>query len=215
LGNASITPLHAPPTGAKFSARTSTSATKFAIRAIESQPLSYGTIVWRSFLQTFEGNGGAYSDGQATFMFPSHQPETVIQLARANPGNTAHAFYQYNGGRDPSTAFRQPWAAVLRFCQSFAVVAPALLGGVVTVGLAGICLAFRRRGGPALLPWLAGMLMLVIPAATSSFEARYVVPTVPFFCVAAALAVREVGNRNLAPPAARSHSESHRAGGQS
>jgi hypothetical protein len=77
------------------------------------------------------------------------------------------------------------------------VMTPALLAGVVTIGLAGICLALRRRrGGPALLPWLTGMLMLVVPAATSSYEARYVVPTVPFFCVAAALALREIGNHN-------------------
>jgi hypothetical protein len=40
------------------------------------------------------------------------------------------------------------------------------------------------------------MLMLVIPAAVSSYQARYVVPTVPVFCVAAALAIREIGNRN-------------------
>jgi hypothetical protein len=40
------------------------------------------------------------------------------------------------------------------------------------------------------------MVMLVFPAAVSSYEARYVVPTVPFFCVAAALAIREIGNRN-------------------
>ena len=202
-GKASITPLHAPPTGAPFSARTSTVASKFAIRAIESQPLTYGATVWRSFLRTFGGNGGPYSDGQATFMFPSHKPETVIQLARANPGNSARAFGQYNGGRNPDTALRQPWVAVLRFYQSFATLVPALLAGVVTVGLAGICLAFRRRGGPALLPWLTGMLMLIIPAATSSYEARYVIPTVPYFCVAAALAVREVGNRNSALRAAR------------
>jgi hypothetical protein len=64
------------------------------------------------------------------------------------------------------------------------------------IGLVGICVAFRRRGGPAFLPWITGMLMLVFPAAVSSYEARYVVPTVPFFCVAAALAVREIGNRN-------------------
>jgi hypothetical protein len=37
------------------------------------------------------------------------------------------------------------------------------------------------------------MLMLVFPAVVSSYEARYVVPTVPFFCVAAALAIREIG----------------------
>jgi len=129
-------------------------------------------------------------------MFPAHQPETVARLARTDPGTTAQSFYQYNGGRNPDTEFRQPWAGILRVYQDFAVVAPPVLGGIVALGLVGICLAARRRGGPAFLPWMTGMLMLVFPVAVSSYEARYVVPTVPFFCVAAALAIREIGNRN-------------------
>jgi hypothetical protein len=130
-------------------------------------------------------------------MFPAHQPETVAQLARANRGGTTdQSFYQYNGGRSPDTEFRQPWAWILRVYQDFAVLVPPVLAGIVILGLAGICLAFRRRGGPAFLPWITGMMMLVVPAAVSSYEARYVVPTVPFFCVAAALAIREIGNRN-------------------
>jgi hypothetical protein len=195
-GPASVTPLAKPPTGAEFSARTSAVAEKFAIHAIEHQPLAYGASAWRMFLQTFKGNGGPYSDGQQTFMFPAHQPETVAQLARANPGDSDQAFYQYNGGRNPDTEFRQPWARILRAYQDFAVVAPPVLAGILTIGLIGICLAFRRRGGPAFLPWITGMLMLIVPAAMSNYEARYVVPTVPFFCVAAALAIREIGNRN-------------------
>jgi len=195
-GPASVTPLAKPPTGPTFSARTSAVAEKFAIHAIEREPVTYGMSAWRMFLQTFNGNGGPYSDGQQTFKFPGHQPETVLQLARANPGNSASVFYQYNGGHDPDTQFGQPWAAVLQVYQAIATVPPAMLAGILTVGLIGICLAFRRRGGPALLPWITGTVMLAAPAAMSSYEARYVVPTVPFFCIAAALAIREIGNRN-------------------
>jgi hypothetical protein len=202
-GAASVTPLAKPPTGPPFSARTSAIAEKFAIHAIQHQPAAYGASVWRTFLQTFSGGGGPYSNGQQSFMFPAHQPETVDQLAQANPGDTARPFYQYNGGRNPDTGFRQPWAAMLRAYQVVAVVPPPLLAGIVTFGLAGICLAFRRRGGPALLPWLTGIVMLVTPAAGSSYEARYVVPTVPLLCIAAALAIREVGNRNRSVWSAR------------
>jgi len=195
---AAVTPLAEPPPGPEFSARTSAVAENFAIRAIEHQPLAYGASIWRTFLQTFKWNSGPYTNGQQTWMFPAHQPETVAQLARASPGSTDQSFYQFNGGRNPDTEFRQPWANILRVYQDFAVVAPPALAGILIVGLIGVCLAFRRRGGPAFLPWVTGMLMLVLPAAVSSYEARYVVPTVPFFCAAAALAIREIGNRNLA-----------------
>jgi hypothetical protein len=194
---AAVTPLAKPPTGSAFSARTSGVAEKFAIHAIEHQPLAYGASVWRMFLQTFKWNSGPYTNGQQTWMFPAHQPETVAQLARANRGGTTdRSFYQYNGGRNPDTEFRQPWAGILRVYQDVAVLAPPALAGILIIGLIGICLAFRRRGGPAFLPWITGVVMLVFPAAVSSYEARYVVPTVPFFCVAAALAIREIGNRN-------------------
>src|SRR5215469_11446587 len=196
-GTAAVTPLATPPTGPAFSARTSAVAEKFAIHAIKHEPLAYGASVWGMFLQTFKWNSGPYTNGQQTWMFPAHQPETVAQLARANRvGTTYRTFYQYNGGRNPDTEFRQPWARILRVYQDVAVVVPPALAAIVVVGLVGICVTFRRRGGPALLPWITGMLMLVFPAAVSSYEARYVVPTVPFFCVAAALAIREIGNRN-------------------
>jgi hypothetical protein len=196
-GPAAVTPLARPPTGPAFSARTSAVAEKFAIHAIKHEPLAYSASVWRMFLQTFKWNSGPYTNGQQTWMFPAHQPETVAQLARANHAGTSdQSFYQYNGGRNPDTEFRQPWARILRVYQDFAVVVPPALAGIVILGLVGICVAFRRRGGPAFLPWITGMLMLVFPATVSSYEARYVVPTVPFFCVAAALAIREIGNRN-------------------
>jgi hypothetical protein len=195
---AAVTPLAKPPTGPTFSARTSAVAEKFAIHAIEHQPLAYSASVWRMFVQTFKWNSGPYTNGQQTWMFPAHQPETVAQMARADPGGD-QSFYQYNGGRNPDTEFRQPWAGILRVYQDVAVVLPPALAGILIIGLIGICLAFRRRGGPAFLPWITGILMLVFPAAVSSYEARYVVPTVPFFCVAAALAIREIGNRNQRP----------------
>ena len=196
-GPAAVTPLARPPTGPAFSARTSGVAQKFAIHAIQHEPLAYSASIWRMFLQTFKWNSGPYTNGQQTWMFPAHQPETVAQLARANgAGTTDQSFYQYNGGRNPDTEFRQPWVRILRVYQDFLVVVPPALAGIAILGLVGICVAFRRRGGPAFLPWITGMLMLVFPAVVSSYEARYVVPTVPFFSVAAALAIREIGNRN-------------------
>jgi beta-1,4-mannosyltransferase len=191
-----FTPFARPPTGGEFSAKTSAIAEKFAIHAIEHQPLAYALSTAKMFLQTFNWNSNPYTSGQAQrWLFPAHQPETVAQLARANYGHTDVVLYQYNGGHNPDTQFRQPWADVLRIYQDFMVVPPLVLAAIMLVGLVGVCVAFHRRGGSALLPWLTGLVMLLVPAMTSSYEARYVVAAVPVLCIAAALSVREIGNR--------------------
>ncbi|NUS01631.1 MAG: hypothetical protein HOV97_03600, partial [Nonomuraea sp.] len=57
-----------------------------------------------------------------------------------------------------------------------------LLGGLGSIG--------RRRA--ALLPWAFAVFLLVAPVAALDFDHRYVLPAIPFACVAAALAVAGV-----------------------
>ena len=71
-----------------------------------------------------------------------------------------------------------------------------MLGVLMLIGLGGIVVSWRggglrrRRnwGGPALFPWVAALTMEVVPPATADFSLRYVVPTIPVICIAAALA---------------------------
>src|SRR5205814_10488567 len=61
-------------------------------------------------------------------------------------------------------------------------------GLIPLTGLGGMVLAWRRLGGEALLPWTISLALIVIPAATSTFDYRYVLVAVPFACLAAAMA---------------------------
>jgi hypothetical protein len=54
-----------------------------------------------------------------------------------------------------------------------------------------------------LLAWLTGVVLIVTPAATADYDARYVVASVPAFCIAAALGVREIDYRLRAARKAR------------
>lgn len=45
--------------------------------------------------------------------------------------------------------------------------------------------AGREWGGPALLPWLTGLAVLLVPVMTADFSLRYVVPALPAVCLAA------------------------------
>jgi hypothetical protein len=61
-------------------------------------------------------------------------------------------------------------------------------GLILLAGLGGMVLAWRRLGGEALLPWTISFALIVIPAATATFDYRYVLVAVPFACLAAAMA---------------------------
>jgi hypothetical protein len=58
----------------------------------------------------------------------------------------------------------------------------------VVIGLAGMVPLWRRWGGQAFLPWVTATGLLLVPPATAEFDYRYVLPTVPLACLAAAIA---------------------------
>jgi hypothetical protein len=76
----------------------------------------------------------------------------------------------------------------MRTYQKYAFLRGSLLGVILLVGLAGLVPLWRRFGGAALLPWMTSVGLLLAPAATAEFDYRYVLPTVPLACLAAALA---------------------------
>jgi hypothetical protein len=52
--------------------------------------------------------------------------------------------------------------------------------------------AWRRIGGPALLPWLTGFALVLIPAAATGVGTRYLVGAIPPLCLAAAIGVQQI-----------------------
>jgi len=48
-------------------------------------------------------------------------------------------------------------------------------------------LAWSRRTG-SMLPWVTGVVLLVFPIAVADFDYRYLLPVLPFACLAAGLA---------------------------
>jgi hypothetical protein len=95
----------------------------------------------------------------------------------------AHAYEQGNA----RTHIIDPYSKIIRTYQGFVHLPGTLLGGILIVGLAGMVPLWRRWGGAAFLPWVTATGLLLVPPATAEFDYRYVLPTVPLACIAAAI----------------------------
>ncbi len=186
---ASQSPIQHGP-GPEFGAKVNRLATDFALRAIEAQPSDYLRTVWNATMETFEPSQAAYAD--SLYVFPAKTPESVRALAAANY-SSYQVEYNYNSG-DPDTRVAEPFARWVRFYQRFIVLSPAMLSGILLTGLIGMPFAWRRFGGPVVLPWLTGVAIIVVGPATADYDSRYVIASIPMFCIAAALSLKEVGD---------------------
>jgi hypothetical protein len=195
-----------PPGGSEVDARVNSLAMNFAVRAIEAQPAAYLKAVWLSMTENFEPQltDSAAWFSQRNYEFPAAAPPRSLRVFAA--ANRELPYYRdcyaYNGGRDPSTRMVRPFAGWIRAYQRFVILPGPLLALIVLAGLAGIAVAWRRWGGPALLPWLTGTVLVVTPAATTDYGARYLLASIPAFCIAAAIGVKDISDWVAEPVAA-------------
>jgi len=174
--------------GSKFSPVPDRLAEKFAIAAIEAQPLAYARTVfddtWKAFgfIRAVFPQAATYNE----YLFSSH-PVGIPAYNDAKIGpwtSYAAAYVQGN----PDTQVVQPFAIIMEDYQRVIYLPGTIYGLILLVGAAGIVMAWRRWGGEALLPWTISLALIVIPAATAEFDYRYVLPAVPFACLAAVMA---------------------------
>jgi hypothetical protein len=163
-------------------------AEDFAIRAIEAQPLGYARAVFGDTWRVFGWKRYVFPNAQTYDEYLFRDRGTKIPFwDRAHLGryhSYAAAYVQGN----PNTRVVDPFAAIIRGYQRYVWLPGTAYGLILLVGLGGIVLAWRRIGGEALLPWAVSVALIVIPAATAEFDYRYVLPAVPFGCLAAAMA---------------------------
>ena len=116
----------------------------------------------------------------------------------------ARAAQDFGGADYGRPSVVQPWARFLWVYQKVVYLRGMFLFLFVLVGAIGVALGVRRKtrvagtgwGGLALLPWLTGVALLVLPPMTAGFSYRYVLAAVP-----AALPRRGPGLRRPRQPA--------------
>jgi hypothetical protein len=163
-------------------------AENFAIRAIEAQPVDYAKAVfddtWRVFGWPRQVFPQAATYDEYLFL-PQGLPIPSWDDAHIGRYNSFSAAYLRG---NPATQVVNPFAVIIREYQKYVWLPGTIYGLILLAGLAGIAAAWRRLGGDALLPWAVSLAMVVVPAATAEFDYRYVLPAVPFACLAAVMA---------------------------
>jgi hypothetical protein len=181
------TPLNRMPPS-KFSPVPNKLAENFAIQAIEAQPLDYAKAVFDDTWHVFAWDRHIFPNAQTydEYIFGYHsQPIPDWDKATLGPWTSFAADYAHG---NPLTQVVGPFANIIRGYQRYVWVPGTVYGLILLVGLGGIVLAWRRLGGDALLPWAVSFALIVVPAAVTTFDYRYVLPAVPFGCLAAVMA---------------------------
>jgi len=164
-------------------------ALRFALRAIEAQPLGYARVVAHDVSKPFKSLD--------IFPFPGPAQPSISTLGPKNRPYALAAVRAYVGstagigpylGHHLGTRLVQPYSHLIRAYQRIVRLPGPLFALIVLAGLAGIVIP-RRRTAAAVLLWVSALVTVVLPIAEHEYTYRYVIPAVPLACMAAALAV--------------------------
>ncbi|MDT4894234.1 MAG: hypothetical protein QOE97_3269 [Pseudonocardiales bacterium] len=181
------------PAAARFTKQRDALALKFAEQAIIHQPLAYLRVGTRDFVRTFGWDRTNFPNPPvvAAYTFSLHPPMQPSRRVYIAGGTAGQDVQSYEHGK-ATTRVVEPFARIMIAYQRGGFLPGTLLIPIILAGAYG--LISRRFGRPrddrrmiVLLLWGGGMLMLVVPNFTAQFDYRYVMPSVPFLCAAAAV----------------------------
>ena len=167
----------------------------FALRAVEAQPLGYLHAVLSGVALSVEWPRKPYPDpGTVSYYYFHLKPQTVPANHSWIPGGTAYADAGQYGHATPSRVV-EPFAVLIAGYERVFYTYGPLFGLIMVLGLGGVVRSQRRplrlirsRRAGSMLPWVTAVVLLVFPIAVADFDYRYLLPVLPFACLAAGLA---------------------------
>jgi 4-amino-4-deoxy-L-arabinose transferase-like glycosyltransferase len=183
--------------GGPVSAKSNALMENFAIRAIEAQPLSYVHVIIDGLVLAVEPVHHPYPSAGTVYDYYFHtKPQTVPDHSWI-PGATAPQDIRAYGHASMSRVV-EPFAFAMAAYQRVFWLYGPLLGLIMILGIGGFVRVTRRDGwrisiqrrhdGPSMMPWVAAVALFAAPIAIADFDYRYLLPAVPFACLAAGLA---------------------------
>jgi hypothetical protein len=170
----------------------------FAIRAVEAQPLGYLRSVLDGLALSVEWpRKDDYPSAGTVYLYYFHLTPWTIPVHTWVAGGDAYSDAVEYGHATPSRVFRPVAYLIDGYQRVFYTYGP-LFGLIMLFGLGGVLRPrFRRRRLPRLdwspragsmLPWTTAVVLRVFPIAVADFDYRYLLPVLPFACLAAGLA---------------------------
>jgi hypothetical protein len=183
--------------GGPVSAKSDALMENFAIRAIEAQPLSYVHVIIDGLVLAVEPVHHPYPSAGTVYDYYFHTKPQTVPDQTVVPGATAPQDIRAYGHASISRVV-EPFARAMAAYQRVFWLYGPLFGLIMMLGLGGFVRVARRDGwrisiqrrrdGPSMMPWVAAVVLLVTPIAIADFDYRYLLPVVPFACLAAGLA---------------------------
>jgi 4-amino-4-deoxy-L-arabinose transferase-like glycosyltransferase len=197
---------HAPevqkiPHGA-VSAANNSLLTSFAIHAVESQPLDYVKAIAKGIIMSVEWPRKNYPGSGTVYYYDFHLhyktakydmlPPNLVHHEWIHGGTAAQDWLSY-GHQAPGVVIKPVAILILGYERVFYTWGP-LFGVILVMGLGGLVSIRRRplrlRWAPrtgSMLPWVTSVVLLLSPIALADFDYRYLIPVIPFACLAAGL----------------------------
>jgi Dolichyl-phosphate-mannose-protein mannosyltransferase len=210
--------VHHMANGGPVTAANDAKLRDFAIRAVKAQPFGYLRAVLGGLALSVEWPRHPYPDVGTVYFYSFHRtPYPIPQHHSWVKGGTAYSDAQEYGHAIPSRVVRPVATLMVVYQRVFYTYGP-LFGLIMLTGLGGVLrLRFRRGRLPRLswsprtgsmLPWATAVVLLVFPIAVADFDYRYLLPVLPFACLAAGLAfapARAPATPETAPAQAAAH----------
>jgi len=160
----------------------------FAVHAILAQPGAYLKTIVKDAGMAVDWRRLPYpSPGSAYYAFFHPRPQMLPAHRSWIPGGTAIGDVRAYGHASPSRVIK-PVAILMAGYQRVFYTWGPLFGAILAIGLGGLIRFWRRLGGDGLLPWVFAVVLLISPIALAGFSYRYLLPVLPFSCLAAGLA---------------------------
>jgi MYXO-CTERM domain-containing protein len=171
----------------------------FSVRAILAQPGDYLGAVGDGVRRAFSPHRYPYptASTERLYHFPDRPqlfPGGLSFATRTGqPGTVLSDAMAYGRTAAPSEVV-QPYAdRMIGYQERWYLPGPAT-GAVFGLGAVAV-IAARRRRREALMAWGTAATLLLFPIASADFDYRYVVPAVPFACLAVGLGLSTVRAR--------------------
>lgn len=188
----------------------------FALDAIEAQPVSYAHVIVDGLVLSVDWKRYKYPSAGTVYDYYFHTKALQVPVNHSwIPGGTAgHDIRAY--GHQGISRVVKPFDILMAGYERIFYLYGPLFGLILVLGLGSLVRVYRRDGrfgirqfrlgrwrdgpdNPSKMPFVCAIVLLVFPIMVADFDYRYVLPVVPFACLAAGLAFSSPSRR---PPSA-------------